>query len=249
MLRTVLLATLLAVGCKSGGDGRTLTVFAASSLTDAFVDIERDFEAEHPVDVVVSTGGSQALRLQIEQGATADVFASANAEHIVALHEQGLVEKPIVFTTNALVVALPSDNPAGIESFWDLPKAEKIVLGGDKVPVGTYSEELLERADTELGGDFRTRVHDHVVSREANVRLVVAKVELGEADAAVVYRSDITAARDVKAVPIPDDLSPAVEYLVAPVSASQLPQRGKEFSDYLASERGQATLAAHGFGP
>jgi molybdate transport system substrate-binding protein len=243
------LATALVVGllvaCKSA-ESKPLVVFAASSLTDAFAEIEREFEADHAgVDVVVSTAGSQALRLQLEQGAAADVFASANAEHIDALHESSIVQRPIAFTRNALVIAVPSDNPAGIESFADLPQAERIVLGGESVPVGIYTKQLLDRA----GKDVADRVLAHVVSREANVRLVVAKVELGEADAAIVYRSDIAAARDVKSIAIPDALSPSVEYFVAPIVEAAQPQLSGAFVDHLTSEHGRATLSHHGFGP
>jgi molybdate transport system substrate-binding protein len=245
----LLAVSVLALPACSRSDAKPVTVFAASSLTEAFVDLEREFEADHPgVDVVVSTAGSQALRLQLEQGAEADVFASANAEHIEALHEAGIAEAPVAFTTNTLVVAVPSDNPAKLTAFADLPAAQKIVLGGDTVPVGKYTNELLDRADAKLGGDFERRVLDRVVSREANVRLLVAKVELGEADAAIVYRSDITAARDVESIPIPDELAPAVEYFVAPLARSRAPELARALTDHLASDRGQATLARHGFG-
>jgi molybdate transport system substrate-binding protein len=243
------LGTALSIGllaaCKSA-ESRPLVVFAASSLTDAFAEIERELEADHPgVDVVVSTAGSQALRLQLEQGAAADVFASANAGHIDALHEAALVETPIAFTRNTLVIAVPRDNPAGIATFADLPKAERIVLGGESVPVGMYTQALLDRA----GKDVADRVLARVVSREANVRLAVAKVELGEADAAIVYRSDIAAARDVKSIAIPDELSPSVEYFVAPTSKPAEPDLAGLFVDHLTSERGRTTLARHGFGP
>ena len=243
--RILFLCAALLCGCKDSGQEQ-LVVLAASSLTDAFAELERELEAEQPgLDVVVSTGGSQALRVQIEQGAAADVFASANTEHIDALHEEGLVATPVAFTTNALVVAVPDDNPARIEAFEDLPRAERIVLGGDTVPVGNYTQELLARTDDA----FEKRVLEHVVSREANVRLVVAKVELGEADAAIVYRSDIVASRDVKAIPIPDALAPTAEYFVAPLDRAANPELARAVVDRLVSERGQALLRRHGFGP
>jgi molybdate transport system substrate-binding protein len=241
----VFLCAALLCGCKDSGQ-KQLVIFAASSLTDAFAELERELESEQPaLDVVVSTGGSQALRVQIEQGAAADVFASANAEHIDALHEAGLVAAPVAFTKNALVVVVPHDNPARIEAFEDLPRAQRIVLGGDTVPVGKYTQELLGRTDDA----FETVVLDHVVSREANVRLVVAKVELGEADAAIVYRSDVAASRDVKAIAIPDTLAPTAEYFVAPLQRSTNPELARAVVDRLVSERGQALLQRHGFGP
>lgn len=239
-----LLVVGLLLGCRDPGP-KPLVVLAASSLTDAFAELEQELEAERPgLDVVVSTAGSQALRLQIEQGAEADVFASANAEHIDALHAAGLVEQPIAFAENALVVAVPDDNPAAIERFEDLPKAQRIVLGGETVPVGKYTQELLDRADD----DFAARVLAHVVSREANVRLVVAKVELGEADAAVVYRSDVASSRDVKAIPIPDTLAPTAAYFVAPLRRAKDPELARAVVGHLLSERGQALLQRHGFG-
>jgi molybdate transport system substrate-binding protein len=250
MTRTVLLAAALLVGCKdSTASEQPLVVFAASSLTDAFAEIERDFESEHSgVDLQTSSAGSQALRVQLEHGAPADVFASANAAHIEALHDAAIVGEPVAFTTNTLVLAVPSGNPAGVESFAELPNARRIVLGGDTVPVGAYTQELLERADAELGEGFARRVQDHVVSREPNVRLVVAKVELGEADAAIVYRSDVVARLRVEALTIPDDLLPSVEYFAAPVARSTAPALARAFVEHLGSERGQATLARHGFG-
>jgi molybdate transport system substrate-binding protein len=243
MRRALVFGALLLVACSSQ-DEQPLVVFAASSLADAFAELERDFEAEHPdVDVAISTAGSQALRVQIEQGAAADVFASANVEHIEALHAANLVEAPVAFAAGALVVAVPDDNPAGIETFADLPHARRIVLGGETVPVGAYTQKLLERT----GEDFAGRVLARVVSREPNVRLVVAKVELGEADAAIVYRSDVRAQSRAKAIAIPHALQPAIDYLVAPVGRSAQPQLAQAFLDHLASERGRATLTRHGF--
>ena len=247
MTRAAFLAAVLLVGCRDS-TAKPLVVFAASSLSEAFAEIERDFESEHSgVDVEISTGGSQALRVQLEHGAAADVFASANAAHIEALHDAAIVGQPVAFTTNTLVLAVPRGNPAGLDSFAELPNAQRIILGGETVPVGAYTQELLERADAELGDGFARHVQDHVVSREPNVRLVVAKVELGEADAAVVYRSDVVARR-VEALAIPDDLLPSVEYFVAPVARSGASELARSFVDHLASARGQAALARHGFG-
>jgi molybdate transport system substrate-binding protein len=163
----------------------TLQVFAASSLTEVFEDLARGFEAAQPtIAVQLTLGGSQALRLQIEQGADVDVFASADERHMVALIEIGDVEESLVFARNDLVVIVPLDDPAGIETFADLPRAMRIVIGAESVPVGAYTRTVLAHAGERFGEAFSTTVWDHVVSEESNVRLVRAKVELGEADAA-----------------------------------------------------------------
>ncbi len=194
-------------GCDSARDqpGRVaLTVLAASSLTEAFQDLERDFEAAHPnVDVQLTFAGSQVLRLQIQQGAKVDVFASANESHMQALVATGHLAAPRVFAQNELVLIVPPSNPAGIHTFADLGTASRIVIGSSNVPVGIYTRQVFERAASALGDAFVARVRQQVVSEENNVRLVRAKVELGEADAAVVYRTDAAASDRVRVVSIP----------------------------------------------
>lgn len=250
----VTVALLVATGCHSSDDERVrLNVFAAASLTDAFGALERAFEREHPqVDVVLSFAGSQVLRLQIEHGARADLFASANPEHMQALVRAGLARDPRTFAENELALIVPRTNPAKLRRLADLPRAKRLVLGTPQVPVGRYARRLLARAARRGGPgfeDFERRVTARVVSQENNVRLIRAKVELGEADAALVYRTDALGSRRVKALPIPAALNVRARYLLGAVvhgqSAKQSPAR--RFRRFVASPRGRALLEEHGF--
>jgi len=177
---------------------RTLTVFAAASLTDAFTEIGENFEAANPgVTVTFNFAGSQALRTQIEEGAPADVFASAHAKEMDTLVAGNFVDTsaPQIFLNNKLVVILPAENPAGIEKLEDLTTPGlKLVLAAEEVPVGTYARQSLELMNAQFGTEFKDKVLANVVSNEDNVKQVVAKVQLGEADAGIVYTSDATAA-------------------------------------------------------
>lgn len=225
-------------------------VFAASSLTNVFGDLEKKFERDNPgADVVLNLAGSQALRVQIENGAKADVFASASEEHMHALQKAGLMGKSTLLAENELVVAVPDDNPAKLERFADLPKATRIVLGAPDVPVGAYTKKLLARASAspELGADFEKKVEAHVVSREANVRLVLAKVELGEADAAIVYRTDVGAARKVKTIPVPADLAERARYDIAVASQAPHADFAARWVTYVTGSVGQELLGKAGF--
>lgn len=237
----------LAVGlaaCGGSGESATpLSVFAASSLTEAFTDISQAFEAARPgVDVRTSFAGSQTLRLQIEGGAGADVFASADIEHIEALRGEGLVDAPRVFAYNRLVVIVPLDDPAGVRTFDGLPAAASVVLGTPEVPVGRYARNMLARAS------FGEAVMAHVVSEEANVRQVRAKVELGEADAAIVYLTDALASDRVRAIPIPDSLNVRTEYVVALTRDAAHRGAAEAWVAFLFSDEGRSLLRERGFG-
>jgi len=224
------------------GSSATLSVFAASSLTDAFTHLAEVYEAAHPgIDVRLSFAGSQTLRLQIEGGAPADVFAAADAEHMDALESQGLVEAPRVFAYNELAVIVPLDNPAGIEEFAGLAAAERLVIGAPDVPVGRYTREMLSRTS------FAGAVLEHVVSEEANVRQVRAKVELGEADAAIVYRTDALASDRVRTVAIPGGVNVRAEYLVAVTTEAENHETAEAWVGLIVSEEGTRVLREHGF--
>lgn len=227
---------------------RTLSVLAAASLTEVLAELEAELEAAEPgLDVVVSTGGSQALRVQIEQGAPADAFASANAEHVDALVAAGLVRESLPFARGELVLVVPPANPAGLASLDDLPKASRIVLGAPEVPVGQYARALLDLADARYGDGFRARVEAHVVSLEPNVRQVLAKVELGEADAAIVYRSDVVASRAVEVIEIPAELDVSARYHVGVTTGAAEPELAQRLVERLRSPAGRAVLERHGF--
>ncbi len=240
--RALVLAALLLAACAEPEEG--LTVLAASSLTEALGTIEGDLErASPPLSLSSTFAGSQVLRLQIEQGAPADVFLSADEAHVDALLRAGLVVEPVLFAHNELVVIVPPSNPAGIESLEDLPRARRLVIGDASVPVGRYTRAMLARAG------LADAVLPNVVSEESNVRLVRAKVELGEADAAVVYRTDAAGSPHLRVIPIPEASSVRADYHAAIVAASPRRALARRFLEHLTSEAGQRALEAHGLSP
>jgi molybdate transport system substrate-binding protein len=251
------LLTLLLAGCtatpKSPVGVTTLTVFAASSLTDAFTEIGTTYEEAHPgVDVTFSLGGSQTLRTQIEAGAPADVFAAANSHEMEALVASGMVRADAArsLLSNSLVVILPAANPAGLKGLPDLAAPGlKLVLAAEEVPLGQYARQSLEKMNTLFGADFSGRVLGNVVSNEDNARQVVAKVQLGEADAGIVYRSDTVAATELKTIEIPTDLNVIAAYVMAPLAGSAHAAEAAAFLEYVLSAQGQATLGKWGFAP
>lgn len=228
-----------------------LNVSAAASLTDAFTEIGRNFQTANPnVTVIFNFGGSQTLRTQIEEGAPADVFASANAREMDALIASLFVttEASRVFLSNKLVVILPVDNPAGIDSIEDLATSGiKIVLAAEEVPVGRYSREALDKMNGVYGSDFKDKVLANVVSNEDNVKQVATKVQLGEADAGIVYTSDAVAAPELATIEIPADINVIAKYPIAPLVESANADLAQAFIAYVLSDEGQAILQKWGF--
>lgn len=250
----VLLAPI-AVGCRGCKDtspkDEELVIFAAASLRDAFEALAAEFEAGHPgVDVTLGTAGSQALRVQIENGAPADVFASANPDHVDALASQDLVAERSVFARNRLVIIVPRENPAGLRTVADLPRAARIVIGAKTVPIGKYTRSFLDRAAERFDSRYRTAVEEHIVSEELNVRLVATKVSLGEADAGIAYATDARAFSDrIEAIDIPDDLNVIGEYHQAVLTSAPHPDLARAFVELVTSPRGGDILSNHGFDP
>jgi molybdate transport system substrate-binding protein len=232
---------------------RTLTVYAAASLTDAFNEIGKAFEASHPgVTVNFSFAGSQILRAQIEQGAPADIFASANMTEMDTLVSEKEVDSssPQIFLTNQLIVILPPHNPANISALPDLSKSGlKIVLAASTVPAGNYALQVLDKLNAQYGADFKTKVLANVVSNETDVKQVVAKVQLGEADAGMVYVSDSVAAPTLQKITIPAHANVIAKYPIAPLVSSKNADLAKRFIAYVLSSDGQATLKKWGFTP
>jgi molybdate transport system substrate-binding protein len=232
---------------------RTLTVLAASSLTEAFTEIGHDFEAAHPgVRVGLNFAGSQSLRTQIELGAVADIFASASPEEMDALINEGLVpaETARIFLTNRLLVILPAANPARIQSLADLANPGlKLILASEEVPAGRYTRQVLQNLGALYGAEYGTKVLANVVSNEDNVRQVVTKVQLGEADAGFVYSSDAEAVPGLKSIEIPSANNVIAHYFIAPLASSPQPELAAEFIAYVLSPLGQATLLKWGFAP
>ncbi len=224
-------------------------VFAASSLTEAMKDLAQAFEARHPATVVRLTfAGSQILRLQLEQGASADIFLSANVSHMDALAESGVIEDYEVFAENRLALVVPAASTGPVERFEDLPRARRIVTGTPNVPVGAYAMTLIDRAAVRYGPDFANAVRRNVVSQESNVRLVRAKVELGEADAAFVYVTDASSSSRVRSIPIPPEVNVTAQYYLGVIEAAANPAGQEALLAWVRSE-GPAILLRHGFGP
>ena len=250
-------------GCGGGegeaaaGDeerGGTLTVLAASSLTDAFGELARTFEEQNPgVEVRQSFESSSTLLTQIQQGAPADVFASAAEEEMDTAVEDGLVAgEPEVFVRNSEVIMVPADNPANIESMRDLARPGlKLVLAEDGVPAADYALEVLGKADAEYGSDFKRDVLSNVVSREADVRASVSRVALGDADATFGYASDYTPdIRDqVRVIRIPENLNIIAAYPIAALKNAESPELAREWVGLVVGEEGQRVLEKWGFEP
>lgn len=241
MVLLALAAFLLGGGCGGGatGGGSTNdhpTIFAAASLTDVFPKI--DPEATY------NFAGSDDLARQITEGAPADVFAAASVRYPDQLYEDGLVDEPEVFATNRLVLIVPKDNPAGIQSVDDLRDPDvKLVIGAEGVPIGDYTRTVLEN----MGA---SDVLGQVVSEEDDVKGVVGKVSLGEADAGFVYVTDVRPVEDkVTAIELPDEAQAEIEYELAVVEVAPHHEAAHAFVEQVLSDEGQAKLQAAGFGP
>ena len=234
----------------------TLTVYAAASLTEAFRDLGRRLETEHPgLTVQFNFAGSQQLALQIEQGAPADLFASADQRWMSYVSEKGLVEgESAIFARNRLVAIVPRTNPARIGGLPDLARRGiKLVLAAEAVPAGKYSREALGKLSGAPGfpPEYERKVLANVVSQEENVKAVVAKVQLGEADAGLAYRSDVTpsVSRYVRVFEIDDPYNAVASYPIAVLKSTKNAEAAKWFVDLVSSPRGQQTLQRHGLLP
>ena len=241
-LALVLVGLALLVGCggangenAGGGELEGLTVFAAASLTEVFEELAPD--------VRFNFAGSDELATQIREGAPADVYAAASPRYPDELSAEELVQEPQVFATNRLVLVVPSDNPAEIESLEDLrTDGVKLVVGAEGVPVGDYTRTVLENMDA-------TDVLDSVVSNEDDVKGVVGKVASGEADAGFVYVTDYNAAQeDLEAIELPEDAQAEVEYPIAVVSDTENREAAETFVALVLGEDGRQALENAGFG-
>lgn len=239
----------------TAGDAVDLTVFAATSLSGAFKEIGEGFAAEHAgVRPRFNFAGSQQLATQIKEGAAADVFASANTKQMDVVIQAGEVLSGTqhAFTHNKLVVVFPMDNPAGVKGLADLARSGlKVVLAAKAVPAGSYALEVLGKASAspDFTAAYSATVMANVKSFEDDVQGVLGKVAMGEADAGIVYVSDLSnpAAAKVGHVDIPDALNVIATYPIAPLAHSKHPDLARAFVDYVTSPEGQAVLVKHGF--
>ncbi len=225
--------------------GRTLNVFAAASLKEAFTTIAHRYETSHPgLTVTLSFGGSQALASQINQGAPADVFASAARKNLDDILHDKASER--IFVQNRLEIAIRKG--LGVASIGDLDKVKDFVIADPAVPVGHYTESFFAKAAGVYGPSWLARLRSHVMSREQDVKAVLTKVELGEADAGIVYESDVTTANGrVESISIPANMNVIVDYPVAIPASAQSKDEAKHFIKFLLDSDSQRMLEQSGF--
>ncbi|MEX0631172.1 MAG: molybdate ABC transporter substrate-binding protein [Chloroflexota bacterium] len=231
-----------------------LTVYAAASLRNALEQVEAAYEIAAPgINLVIATDSSAALRTQIEQGAPADVFLSADLGNPQQLYDAGLADGEItIFAGNTVVLIVPFDTPAAIRTPADLARDEvRIVAAGDEVPISKYISKVVYILARLAGypADFSNAYAANVVSREVNVQAVVAKIELGEGDAAFVYQTDALASGSVRTVPIPDEANVQAHYAGVVITTSAHPEAARAFLHWLTGPDGRAILAEFGFLP
>jgi molybdate transport system substrate-binding protein len=251
-----LAAVVLTAGCGSAAEPRSastgamtgspavtgrLTVFAAASLTESFSTLARRFEAAHPgVKVRLNFGASSALALQIDQGAPADVFASASGRNMTQVIEAKAADGSRVFARNVLQIAVPPANPAAVTGVADLARAGvTVALCQPQVPCGATAQQVFGKAGITV----------RPVTLEQDVKSVLTKVETNEVDAGLVYLTDVRAAgAKVRGIAIPDALNASTEYPIAPLTRAANPAAAAAFVDYVLSGAGRDVLAAAGFG-
>ncbi len=266
-------------GCDTGGtssnpsgtssNGNRLVVYAAASLQQAFIAIGKDFKANTGNATEFNFAGSQQLVSQLQSGAQADVLVTADLPTMQSAISASLVitDSEQELATNSMVVILPQANPANIQSIKDLAKpGVKIDLADIKVPAGAYAQKVLARLSAEpgYGSDFKDKVNANVISKEVNVTAVVAKVQLGEADAGIVYSTDATTTQatpvpmpnatppnfaPVKTIEIPANDNVLAVYYIAKLKGASSPATADVFIKYAVSGAGRDTIARFGFGP
>jgi molybdate transport system substrate-binding protein len=231
------LVAVAALALPLAGSGATrITVYAAASLTQVFPRIDGSPR--------YSFGGSDQLAAQIENGAPADVFASASPKQAELLHHDGLLRRPVVFATNKLIVVVPRSNPAHVRSVYDLRRdGVKVIVGSTTVPVGSYTRQLLDA----LG--ITRAVMKNVVDQESDVKGIVAKIALGEGDAGLVYRTDARpVVSKVSVIPIPAWAQPPIRYELGIVRSSKHVRAAQALIRRVTSLRGRRLLVRAGFG-
>ncbi len=231
----------------------TLKVFAPSSMTDAAKELASAFEAANPgVKLAIEIGHSPTQRLQLTQGATGDVFMTASQKDM----DDAIADKSVaagaakVFATNQLVVVMPPQNPAKIQKLEDLANTGvRLLVAVVDTPIGKVTLTSLDKMDKQFGAGFKDKVTANIVSNEAGVKPIVSKLQLGEADAGIVFVTDAVAAPALKTVSIPPELNVISQLNVAPLAAALHPEHAAAFTAFVASTDGQASLKKWGFMP
>jgi len=216
----------------------TVLVMAASSLTDAFSEIEIAFEAANPgLDVELNLAGSASLREQILQGAPADVFASANSATMQVVVDAGAAHNPVLFAGNTLQIAVPVGNPGGVTGIADLANPDLLIgLCGEQVPCGQFARQALDQAGVVASID----------TNEGDVRSLVTKLEAGELDAGIVYTSDVVSSTEIEGIALPAGIDVVITYPIADLTSANA-EAADVFVQFVVSAEGQAILAAAGF--
>jgi molybdate transport system substrate-binding protein len=251
---------LLLAACSSGGtpardtNAAELTVFAAASLRGALQEAARVYAAEVPgATLTISTDSSAALAAQIAHGAPADVFLSADTANPQRLVDAGLAAgAPVPFASNRLAVIVPRGNPGRVATPADLARPGlKIIAAGDEVPITAYARRVVARLAAEPGYavGFEAEYEANVVSKEDNARAIVAKIELGEGDAGIVYATDAAAASSVEVIEIPAEADVRATYAGVVIAGTRHPEAARAFLGWLGGPSGQAILAGFGFLP
>lgn len=239
-LASVVIGASLIAACGGQAHERShVLVSAASSLTDAFADIEEQFEATHPgADVLLNFGGSSLLREQILGGAPVDVFASANPAVMQTVADAGFVIDSTIFANNRLQIGVPNDNPAGVVGIKDFADHTLLIgLCAETVPCGSLARDVLAASGVDPSID----------TNEPDVRSLLTKLEVGELDAGIVYTTDIIATREVTGIEIPDAVNPIAQYPIATLADAPNSAGAEEFVAFVLSAEGQRILATHGF--
>ena len=248
-----LMLFLVAVINSQGQPGTTLAIYAATSLTDAFEQLAAEFVLHYPqAEIAINFSSSSTLAAQLLAGAPADVFASANdAQMDLVVAEEGINADAIhIFAGNQLVLILPADNPAEIESMADLAnKPVLLVLAVPGTPIRDYTDAMLHSYNDDLGNEFLESVLDNLVSEESNVRQVVARVALGEADAGIVYRSDVVGevANRLITLEIDELHNQLASYPIAVLADGEQKALAGDFVNFVLSKEGQMILQEYGF--
>ncbi len=245
------------ISCSNSQTSENEVVFfAASSLTDAISEIVHQYEREHPaITVRLNFAGSSQLTTQLIEGAPAHIFASANETQIERLIDETLSSPESIqfFASNQLVLIVPIDNPAQISSIADLAQSQvKFITASEDVPIGKYTRQSLAKiqASGEFSSGFEEAVLSNIVSEEANVRQIVTKIELGEADAAIVYQSDVHShSSSLTVISIPHHHNVVARYPITLLERGNSSDHASGLIDLIQSSTGQRILKKWGFSP
>jgi molybdate transport system substrate-binding protein len=231
----------------------SLKIYAPSSLTDAAKDLTAAFEAANPgVKLAIEFGHTPTQRLQFTQGATGDVFITASQKDMDDAVADETVASGVarVFATNQLVVILPANNSANLQTLEDLAKpGVRLLVAVVDTPIGSVTLTMLGKMDKQFGAGYKDKVLANVVSNESGVKPIVSKIKLGEADAGIVYVTDAVSAPDLKTITIPPELNMVMQLNVAPIAKAANPDQAASFTAFLMSSEGQAILKKWGFLP